>query len=129
MRYNLHSVLLAIGLAACSGAPIKINVSGAKNDIRFSAAASKGASLACVNKLSVTPVTPDEAEPHWQVVSTDPTKCISTVRYGTPTGDFAENAPAASLVANVIYRVRLSGAGFSEVRDFRLTPEGAVIAN
>ena len=126
MGYNLISVLFAIGLTACSGGPKRIDVSGTAKDLRFTAVAPEGGSPACVEKVSVAPITPEEAEPYWQVVSTDPTKCISTVRYGMPTDDFAESSPAVSLTAEVVYRVRVSGAGFSEVRDFRITADKVI---
>ena len=129
MGYNLISVLFAIGLTACSGGPKRIDVSGTTKDLRFTAVAPGGGSPACGEKVSVAPITPEEAEPYWQVVSTDPTKCISTVRYGMPTGDFAESSPAVSLTAEVVYRVRVSGAGFSEVRDFRITADKVINQN
>lgn len=129
MSVNPLSILLAIGLAACGGGPKKVVVYGSEKDLRFTAVASEGASPACVDKVSVTAVTPEEAEPYWQIVSTHPANCVSTVRYGTATDNFAETAPAVSLAVNVVYRVRVSGAGFSEVRDFRLNSERMVMGN
>lgn len=104
-----------------------MDVSGAPGDLRFTAVAPELTGRACADKLSVTPVEPDDAEPTWQVVATDPAKCVVTLRYGEPTADFAQTAPATPLRSDVAYRVRVSGTGFSAVRDFRLTPQGVTV--
>ncbi|WP_334656778.1 hypothetical protein [Sphingomonas panaciterrae] len=125
--FNAWPIALVATLAACGQQPTRIDVSGTPEAVRFTATAPDGADPACIDRLSVTPVETDGAAPVWQVTAASPARCVTALRYGEPTDAFTPAAPAAPLRVATWYRVRLSGAGFSVVRDFRLTPQGLAV--
>ena len=123
MVYKTTMLVLAAALAACQQGT-RVEVSGTAKDVRFAAVKKNGGEYRCADKVSVTPVSPEDAAPNWQIVAVDPNKCIREVRYGRDSADFSEQVPPVPLKNMVPYRVRISGAGFSAVRDFRLTTNG-----
>ena len=116
-------VVTALLLAACQGGG-RVDVSGKPDDIGFTFTDTSEGKPLCADSLSVTPVAPDGAEPVWRVIAVDPARCAERMRFGRATRDFAEEVKAAPLRPDVLYRVRASGAGFSVVRDFRITRDG-----
>lgn len=127
MVFSRTVLVLVVGLAACGQGAVQVEVSGTAQDVRFAAIDAKGGGEACVERLSVTPSEPEAADPVWQVTAVDPTRCIATLHYGEPTDRFAQVRPATPLRRGVSYRVRVSGAGFSIVRDFRITPNAVIM--
>lgn len=124
--YGLYPlpIVVAATLAACGQGPTRVDVSGGPGKVHFTATAPEGGDRACIDTLSVTPVEAEDAAPFWQVSAIDPARCVSSLLYGEPTRDFAQTTPALPLREDVTYRVRLSGAGFSAVQDFRTTARG-----
>lgn len=127
MVFSRTALVSALVLAACGQGPSRVEVTGGAQDVRFTVVAAEGGGQSCVDRLSVTPLKPEGADPVWQVTAVDPNQCMATLRYGVPTGRFAQAATAIPLRAGAVYRVRASGAGFSAVRDFRVTPEHVVL--
>ena len=122
MRYTVLTTA-ALLLAGCKqGAAV--DISGSAGNLRFAAVSQNGANSLCADKLSVTPTAREDAEPVWQITAADPAKCTVALRYGQPTADFAEQVRATPLRPGAVYRVRISGAGFSAVQDFHLTDQG-----
>ncbi|OWK30494.1 hypothetical protein [Sphingomonas mucosissima] len=127
MVFDRSLIALAVLLVACVQGPERVDVSGTPGDLRFVAVAADGADQVCADALSVTAVVPEDADPLWQVSSLGTGKCFHSLRYGELTADITQKAPATPLRSDMTYRVRISGPGFSAVRDFRLTPQGVTV--
>ena len=127
MACKLFPIAVALALAACGAGPERIDVSGTPGDLRFTVIPAEDGSRSCVKDLSVTPVIPEDADPTWQVSTVDPDKCLHMFRYGELTADLAQRVAATPLRPGVKYRVRMSGGGFSLVRDFHLTARGVTV--
>lgn len=102
-----------------------VTVTGSANDLRFLVTDGTGRA-GCADSVSVEPVTPDDVAPLWQVTAVNPASCMSTLRYGATTDRFAEQVRAKPLRSGTAYRVRVSGAGFFAVQDFRVLANGIV---
>jgi len=116
-----------LALVACGSGPKHVDVAGTADDLRFTVVADAGGESACANALSVGPVEPEDAEPVWQVSSLGSDACLGTLRYGAVADGISQVVGPAPLRPGVPYRVRMSGAGFSEVRDFTVSPGGVTI--
>ncbi len=128
MAFSRTALVLAVALAACGQGRVRVDASGTAQDMRFTVQTAKKDD-ACVDRLSVTPLKPENADPVWQVTAVDPSRCSATLRYGDQTDHFAEVAPAKPIRPGISYRVRASGAGFNVVRDFHVAPGGVVVQN
>lgn len=124
MDFKPVLTLLTLALAACNIGVERVDVSGSARDLRFAAVASKAEEPVCIKTASVSQVEPEDAEPVWQVTALHSDKCVSIVGYGRDTAELAQEAPAPTLRADVPYRVRMSGGGFSFTRDFSISPTG-----
>ena len=113
----------ALLLAGCKQGGA-VDISGTAGNLRFAAISQEGARPLCADKLSITPAARQDADPVWQITAADPAKCTVALRYGQPTADFAEQVRVTPLRPGIVYRVRISGAGFSAVQDFHLTDQG-----
>ncbi len=117
-------LFLTLALSACGVGAERVEVRGSARDLHFAAIAAKGQEPVCIKTASVSRAEPEDAQPVWQVTALHNDKCVSAIDYGREKAELAQEAPARTLRPNVLYRVRMSGGGFSLTRDFSISPAG-----
>ncbi len=126
MAYKMSTAFLAALLGGCGPGPMALDVSGSRDDLRFSVVR-PGDKPACVNSLYVFPATPDGAPASWTLLLADNQRCTDHFRYAVEESGFAAAVPPAALKAGIPYRARATGGGFDVVRDFIVKPDGTVV--
>ncbi|MDJ0278172.1 hypothetical protein QLH51_15340 [Sphingomonas sp. 2R-10] len=126
MVYKIGIAFLATLLGGCGPGKIELDVSGTRDDLRFSVVRPGGAAV-CVKSLYVFPAMPDNAPSSWTLLLADNQRCADRFRYAVEESGFAAAAPPAVLKPGIPYRVRATGGGFDAVRDFIVKPDGTVV--
>ncbi len=129
MAFDMAPAITAMALlvGACGVEGGRLDVTGKADDLRFALVGENGAKP-CIDRFTVAPVADPDGPPAWRVVAADPMTCTTGLRYGEPGKAFGQEAGPAPLRPGVLYRARVSGAGFSVVRDFSVTAEGVRLA-